>query len=357
MRNVRETMFAALAIAAMVIAVGCSKKDVRDEAVASVNGEDVKVSELREFLGVRGGVAPAGSVPVEKKKEALDRLVAGRLLAQEARAMGLDNTEQFRGAASRNEQGVWINALVRKEIASKLKVADSDVEGEAKKMRSADNAITEADAKGRATQAVADRQLRKIEEELLEAARKEFPAAVDNEAIGRIGKGDAVRDDAVLATVGGEKVSYGDVKSLLAGMSPGTHGSQDLSRNPNAVAKVLEREAMGKSLYAYAKKQGLDGTEWLKSVRSDMERGVLINLLAERIAKDVSVTDEEIRAAYAEHAQMLVRDGKKIPLAQVKDQLRGFLENAKRRKVLEERVEALRKKAKITVNEATLPKV
>jgi len=350
-------MVAAMVVAALVIAAGCSKKDVRDETVASVNGEDVKVSELREFLGVRGGVAPAGAVPVEKKKEMLDRLVAGVLLAQEARAMGLDNTEQFRGAASRNEPGVWINALVRKEIASKVKIADPDVEAEAKKMRGADNTLSEADAKGRASQAVADRQLRKIEEGLLEAARKEFPAVVDNEAIGRIGKGEAVKDDAVLATVGGEKILYGHVKGVLAGMSPGAHESQDLARNPGVIAKVLEREATGKSLYAYAKRAGLDGSEWLKSVRSEMERGVLINVLAEKIAKDVSVTDQEIRAAYAEHSQMLVRDGKRIPLAQVKEQLRGFLENSKRRKILEERVEALRKKAKITVNEATLPKV
>ncbi|MBI5342022.1 MAG: SurA N-terminal domain-containing protein [Deltaproteobacteria bacterium] len=357
MRNSRWAMVVWFVIVSAVLSAGCSKKDVRDEAVASVNGEDIKVSELREFLGIRGGVSPAGAVPVEKKKEALDRLVAGRLLAQEARAMGLDNTEEFRAVASRNEQGVWINALVRKQIASKVKVADSDVDAEAKKLREADKNLSEPDAKGRATQLVAERELRKFEEDLIATARKEFPVVVDNEAIRRIGKGESLKDNAVLATVGGEKVSYGEVKGVLSGMSPGAHGSQDLSRNPDAVAKVLDREAIGKSLYVYAKKQGLDGSEWLKSVRADMERGVLINLLAEKLAKGVSVTEQDIRAAYAEHGQMMVRDGKKIPLAQVKEQLRGFLENSKRRKILEERIEALRKKAKITVQETALPTV
>jgi hypothetical protein len=335
-RNVRWVMFVGLVIVSAVFSTGCSKKDVRDDVVASVNDEKIKVSELREFLGVRGGISPAGAVPVEKKKEALDRLVAGRLLAQEARAMGMDNTEGFRSAVSRNEQGVWINALVRKEIASKVKSGGSD---------------------NIADPAVSDRLLRKIEEDLIAAARKEVPVVVDNNAIGNIFKGDAVKDDLVLATVGGEKVTYGQVKAVLSGMSPGAHSSQDLSRNPDAVAKVLDREAMGKSLHGYAQKQGLEGSEWLKSVRADMERGVLINLLAEKLAKDVSVTDQEIQAAYAEHGQMMVRDGKKIPLAQVKEQLRGFLENSKRRKILEERVEVLRKKAKIAVDEAMLPKV
>ena len=54
---------------------------------------------------------------------------------------------------------------------------------------------------------------------------------------------------------------------------------------------------------------------------------------------------------------MFIREGKKIPLAQVKDQLRAFLENTKRRKTLDEYVETLKKKAKITVNEAMLAKV
>ena len=52
-----------------------------------------------------------------------------------------------------------------------------------------------------------------------------------------------------------------------------------------------------------------------------------------------------------------MRDGKKIPLAQVKDQLRSFLENAKRRKALDEYVDSLRKKAKITIKESVLPMV
>jgi hypothetical protein len=96
----------------------------------------------------------------------------------------------------------------------------------------------------------------------------------------------------------------------------------------------------------------------MKSVRAEMERAVLINLLADIVAaKDVSVSEKEIEGAYMEHGQMFLRDGKKIPLSQVKDQLRAFLENGKRRRALDEYVESLRKKAKITVNESALPKV
>jgi competence CoiA-like predicted nuclease len=73
--------------------------------------------------------------------------------------------------------------------------------------------------------------------------------------------------------------------------------------------------------------------------------------------KDVAVTDKEIGDAYNEHAQMLVREGKKVPLAAVKEQIRGFLQNNKKKKALEDYIETLKKKAKIMVNDSTLQKV
>ncbi|MDD5762858.1 MAG: hypothetical protein PHP88_10190 [bacterium] len=350
---------AAAAILAIVVAFGgCSAKDAKNETVATVNGDEVKVVELREFLGSRGGVVAVTNIPVDKKKEGLDRLVAGRLLAQDARAKGMDNTDAFRTALSGNEKGVWINALLRKEIASKVKIKDSELKDEAKKMRGTDNNLSESDATTRAGQALAEREIRKIEEDLIAAAKKDNPAAIDMAAIGKIGKGEKAADDAALATVGGEKITYGQVCKVLQAAAPGPGGAEGLLKNPMAIQRVVDREAMGVALFAYAKKQGLDGSEWMKSVRAEMERAVLINMLAEKVAaKDVSVTDKEIEGAYAEHGQMFVRDGKKIPLAQVKDQLRAFLENAKRRKALDSYVAELKKKAKITVNEESLPKV
>jgi len=358
LKNNRFGVAAAILAVAVAFGGGCSTKDVKNETVATVNGDDVKVVELREFLGSRGGVVAATNLPVEKKKEGLDRLIAGRLLAQDSRAKGLDNTDAFRTALSGNEKGVWINALLRKEIASRVKIKDSERKDEAKKMRGADNNLSESDAATRAGQAIADREVRKVEEELIAAAKKDTPATVDMESIGKIGKGEKLADEVALATVGGEKITYGQVRKVLENAAPGPHGAEGLLKNPTAIQRVVDREAMGIALHAYAKKQGLDGSEWLKSVRGEMERAVLINLLAEKVApKDVSVTDKEIEGAYAEHGQMLVRDGKKIPLAQVKEQLRAFLENTKRRKALDEYVEALRKKAKITINESVLPMV
>src|SRR5512135_2229606 len=92
----------AAGIAGGMFVAGCASKDVRQETVATVNGDEIKGSELREFLGVPAGVFAVVDIPVEKKKEAIDQLVAVRLLAREGRVLGIDNTPQFKEILQRN---------------------------------------------------------------------------------------------------------------------------------------------------------------------------------------------------------------------------------------------------------------
>src|SRR5512132_2331919 len=120
----------AAGIAGGMFVAGCASKDVRQETVATVNGDEIKGIELREFLGVPAGVFAVVDIPVEKKKEALDQLVEVRLLAQEGRSRGIDNTLQYKEVLLRNDQLVRIKALVRKEIEGKLKVTDKEVKAE-----------------------------------------------------------------------------------------------------------------------------------------------------------------------------------------------------------------------------------
>jgi hypothetical protein len=339
---------------------GCSSKDVRQEAVATVNGDEIKGIELREFLGVPAGVFAVVDIPVEKKKEALDQLVEVRLLAQEGRSRGIDNTLQYKEILQRNDQLVRIKALVRKEIEGKLKVTDKEIKAEIAKVKETNKGISDADAATRAVKSVSESGIRKIQEDLIAAAKKETVSAVDPMAVARIGKEKIVPDNVVLASAGDEKILYGDVKKILLGLAPaGTpHGQPDLSKNPGIIGNILERELTMRALVAYAKKQGVDGSEGYKSMRQEMERFVLRSLVADNVAaKNVEVTDKEIEAAYAEHSATMVRDGKKVPLAMVKEQIRAALRNEKVAKAIDAYIVELKKKAKITVNDDVLPKV
>ncbi len=355
-----KSRFGAAAILAIAFALGgCAAKDVKNDVVATVNGEDVSVRELREFLGAPGGMMSFPGIPVEKKKEALDRLVAGRLLASDARARGLDNTPEYRAVLSQNEQGVLLNALLRKELEEKLKVGEKELKAETAKIKEANKGITDNAAVAMAGRALSERQVRKIEDDLMAAARKEMKPAVDQAMLNRVVKGEAVGDNAVLATSGTEKLLLGDVRKILQAVAGGgPHARQDLTQNASAMNSVVNREITRKALNAYAKSRNIEGSEAAKATRRDMERSVLISLAVERaVPKDIRITDKEIAATYKEHADMFVREGKKITLAQAKEQIRRFLMNDRRRKALDSYVAELKKKAKITVNEGLLPKV
>jgi len=351
----------AAAVAAAALAGGCAKKDVNQEVVASVNGEEIRVVELREYFGVPGGVFALTVVPEGQKKNAVEQMVAGRLLVQEGRALGLDNTDEYRDTVKRNELGVRINALFRKVASGQLALDDNVVRTEATRIRKENEGMSEADATGRASKLVIDRQIRQIQKDLVVTAKKETGAAIDNAAVGRIGKGLAVPDNAVLASAGDEKILYGDVKKIIREMPqlPILQGMQTPEQSALLIENVLNQELTLRALIAYSKKLGIDGSEWYRTAQKNMERTVIANMTFDRVSlKDVPVTDEEVAADYKRRVQMMGTGGQKPPpLSAVKEQLREALQNQKRRTAFEEHIEGLRKKAKVTVNDGVLPKV
>jgi hypothetical protein len=345
-----------LVIAAIAFgAQGCSTQQPKKETVAEVNGDGITVSELREFLGFRDGASSDAGITAEQKKESLDRLIAGRLLTQDARAQGLDNTDEFRNAMERSEQTALITALLRKEVDSKGKVSREDIQAEAKKMMAADNTLSESNANIRAKRMVSETKMRNVQQELIEAANKEFPSTVQKEMVDKIATGETVPDEAVLATAAGDNVTYGHVKTQLERLAGGMPGGQDVVRNPVAINRMLTREVTGKSLAAYAKKQGIEGSDWHKTAREDIERAILIDLLAAKIMEsEAPVGDEEVDAYYKANPGMFAQHGKTVPLKKVREQLRGFLQGEKRKSAMNDYIAELKKEAKITVNEKVL---
>jgi hypothetical protein len=83
-------------------------------------------------------------------------------------------------------------------------------------------------------------------------------------------------------------------------------------------------------------------------------------MAADNVSKNAVVTDGEIDAEFARSTEWYTRRGKKVPaaaVAQLKEGIRASLRKDKGKKAVDEYIAGLRKKAKITVNDAVLPKV
>lgn len=351
----------AVGIACIALAGGCSSKDFNREVVATVNDEKITVLELREYLGAPTGVFAFTSMAPEQKKNAVDQLIAGRLVVQEGRSMGLDNTPEYREAVRNNQVGVRINALLRKEAGEKLKLDEKEIQAEAAKIKGENAGLSDTDATDRAARAIIDRQIRKIQKDLVVTARKETGAAVDNAVLDRIGKGENLPDNAVLASAGSEKILYGDVKKTMRQMPelPMRRGTESLEVVRALIDKILDQELVLRAMTEYSRKRGVDGSEWLRTSQLNMERAVIANLLFDKFSeKDPEVTDVEVATDYEKRVQMMGEDKAKAPpLEAVKEQLREILKNQKLRGAFEEHIGELRKKGKVTIKDDVLGKV
>ena len=99
--------------------------------------------------------------------------------------------------------------------------------------------MSDKDANARARRLVSQANLRKIQEKLIENAKKEFPSTINQALLEKISKGENLPDSAVLANVAGDNVTYGYVKGELERVAGGAPGMQDIVRNPVAINRML----------------------------------------------------------------------------------------------------------------------
>ena len=294
----------AVVMAVILIAAflgGCSQNDFNKQVVATVNGEDISVLDAREYLGAPVGSFSLDGMPLEQKKAVLDQLIAIRLAAQSGKAMGIDNTQEYKDAFKKNEIGVTADALIRRELIKRLKLNEKEVKAEVEKIRKENAEISDAEATLQASKAIVGQKLREIQKKLIEAARKETGVSFDNNAIEQISKGEKIPDNAVLASAGDEKILFSDVKKIISDtpMLASFYEKQDPEITKALVSKIVEQDIILRSLKAYAAKHGLEGSKEYKSSLLNMERAVIANLMFDNVSSGATrASDEEVAAEY-----------------------------------------------------------
>jgi hypothetical protein len=352
-------MGAVAVVAASVMFTGCTSEDSINETVATVNGNRITVMEVREAIGIPGGLVAVPMLEKEQKRKIIEQIAETRILAQEARARGIDNSAEFKDAIKAGEAGIIVKGLFRKELDVKAKKAESEIDAAAKTLMAKDNNLKPIEARLQAGQAVFGSKISQVQAEVTAAARKAFPEKIDAAMVAAIAKGEPITDNAVVGQAGNEKMTYGEAKELIGkAMQGGKHSGKDFTRDEKALTSVILQDLQNKSMVAYARQQGSEKGRWFELDRSLLENSVLIGMLAEKVIfKDISVSDKEIEATYNEHKEMFNKGGKVLALAEVRGQIVSFLQDDKRRKAVEAFLAPLKAKAKVVITDSMLPKI
>lgn len=106
--------------------IGGGSKAPKGQVVATVNGDEITVTELNRELG---GAAPAN--PQERKameQAALQSIITRKLLAQQAKEEKLDKTPIFAAQEQQAEEAMLVGAMQRKFAAAVVAPTRADAE-------------------------------------------------------------------------------------------------------------------------------------------------------------------------------------------------------------------------------------
>jgi peptidyl-prolyl cis-trans isomerase C len=117
---------------ACVALVACHMPGTKDKApagqvVATVDGEEITVAELRAEMA-NAPPQPNAAAAKALEKAALSEIVARKLMAHAAHDQGLDKSPEFAMMKQRANQGLLAQALQRKLASSVLTASRSDAE-------------------------------------------------------------------------------------------------------------------------------------------------------------------------------------------------------------------------------------
>ncbi len=286
----------------------CSSKEEpkKGGALATVNGENISVKDLREFLGVRAGAHRVFGVPRARMKSALESIIAGRLLASEGRKKGYDKDKAFMKRYEDAKNDLYISSLFREKVGNVVTVTEGQIKDESKKIMEKEKKISEAEALQKATEGLYDKQFKESDNIIVAKAQKKISMKIKDETLKKISSGKTLVDSTAVATVNGDAVTYGEVKEELGNVAG--HNVSGLVKDVNALKAILKRISIKRGLLSYAMKEKVDERETFSQLKKNFENSLLVSLFIEKdLRKGLKVTVEEAKKEYDSHPEMFIQ--------------------------------------------------
>jgi len=281
-----------------------AKTAVLTDVIARVGDQAITFNEINTMLNssaVVGVSVPALGTPERDTARivVLDKVISANLLYLDARRQGLDQDPAYLRELRDFSNGMLASQYLRQVMAGEVPVSEQEVQAFFRETMVPDTEMTE----DLHTQIEATLRKRKLHERL--AAQREalreglavdlFPGNMDPAG------DDARADDAPVAQVGEEVITWGDVKATLVAAGKGAIAMDPLAMEEDARRGALQKEIDQRIMAQKARAAGLEQVPVYRARLNEFQKSRLVNMHRANLAHENEPSQEQLKAYYEAH--------------------------------------------------------
>jgi len=295
-----------------------------DDIVARVGDQAIHFSELNTMLNssaVVGLSIPALGTPERDtvRITLLDKMVSANLIYLDALAKGIDKDPKYQRELQQFGNAVLGDLYYQKHLVGDVPVSEAEIQDYFTESIVPGTELS-AELRSAIEAMVRKRKLDEQQTDLRMKLRDGIEIAVYQNNF--TSTGDAKRDDSVpVADLGGEMITWGEVKDHLIAAGKGAIARDPLAMEIDARLAALQGEIDTRLLAQRAHAAGLESDPVYVNRLAEFGKTRLINLHRQRLAAQMEPTDQQLHDYYdANHDQISVPEFRKVQMVMLDTQ-------------------------------------
>ena len=278
-----------------------TKKALTGDIIARVGDQAITFNLINTMLNssaVVGVSVPALGTPQRDTARivVLDKVISANLLYLDAKRQGLDKEPAYQREMRDFSNGILANLYHQRYMTGEIPVSEEEVQAFFKETMVADTEMTD----DLHTQIEATLRKRKLHERLA-AQREELRKGLEIDLYqGNMDPaGDEARaDDAPLAEVGEETITWGDAKTTLIAAGKGAVALNPQAIELDARLGALQKEIDKRIMAQKARAAALDKEPMYQSRFHEFRKTRLVNMHRENLAREREPSPEQLKSFY-----------------------------------------------------------
>ena len=292
------------------------------DVIATVGDQTITFTELNTALNssaIVGVSVPALGTPERDiaRITLLDKFVSANLMYLDALKQGFDKEPRYQKAISRFSNAVLAGLYRQRNQAGDIPVSEEEVQAYFKKNSASDAELTE-EVRLQIESKLRKQKMRERIAQAEKTLRDDVKVVVHPENLTT--KDDESRpDEAPLAEVGAETITWGQVGDRIIAAGKGATMADPLAFEDQARRDALEREIDLRIMVQKARAAGLEQDPLYQRRLSEYSKTLLTNLYRDQLIEKMEPTEKELKAYYdANRNRFMVPEARKVQLVVVK---------------------------------------